>query len=97
MFWLDGGRALKTVINKTRRPLRIRLGGGKTLHLGPMKSGKVADQAAEEESLRKLVEAGDVEILGEGGSTPSGDAREGATHDTHGHPPTTVVLPKGNR
>lgn len=89
---------MKTVTNRTKRPLKIRLGGGKTLHLGPMKSGKIADQAAEEDSVRKLVEAGEIEIAGESGaSVSSGSGSETVHEATHGHPPTTVVLPKGNR
>ncbi len=89
---------MKTVVNKTRKPLKIHLPGGKTLHLGPMKCGQISDQAAEEDSVRKLVKAGEIDILGEGAQAPAAGGAAGSVHEaTHGHPPTTVVLPKGNR
>ena len=90
---------MKTIVNKTFKPLRIRLPGGKTLHLGPMKSGKISDPAADEESVRRLVQAGEVEILGGPAAHGAGAGESaGAMHEaTHGHPPTTVILPKGNR
>lgn len=89
---------MKTIVNKTFKPLKIRLPGGKTLYLGPMKSGQISDQAAEEESLRKLVQAGEVEIQGEAAHATGAGGSTGAVPEaTHGHPPTTVVLPKGNR
>lgn len=89
---------MKTIVNKTPKPLRIHLPGGKTLHLGPMKHGQISDQAAEEDSVRKLVKAGEVEIQGEAEQGPAMDGGAGSVHEaTHGHPPTTMVLPKGNR
>jgi len=89
---------VKTIVNKTLRPLRIRLPGGKTLHLGSMKSGQISDQAAEDETLRKLVQGGSVEILGDASHASGTGGGTGAVPEaTHGHPPTTVILPKGNR
>lgn len=64
---------MKTVVNKTPLPLRVPLPGGKVLHLGPSKSGQVADAAVEHNALRKLVEAGKIEIQGEGQGGASGD------------------------
>jgi hypothetical protein len=90
---------MKTIVNRTHKPLKIRLHGGKVLHLGPAKSGQIGDDAADEPGVRRLVEAGEVEILGDGAHP--GQAAPGAVsapHEaTHGHTPTTVVLPKGNR
>ena len=54
---------MPTVSNKTQRPLSIPLPRGKTLHLGPGKTGEIAANAAEHQQLKKLVEAGEVEIL----------------------------------
>jgi len=89
---------VKTIVNKTLKPLKIHLPGGKTLHLGAMKSGTISDSAAEEASVRKLVKAGEVEILGEEGhASGAGESAGPVPEATHGHPPTTVVLPKGNR
>jgi ribosomal protein L19E len=89
---------VKTILNKTPLPMRIQLGGGKTLHLGPAKTGQIADGAAERASIRKLVKEGKIEILEEGGASQaqSGEGQQPAP-STHGHPQTTVVTPKGNR
>ncbi len=90
---------MKTIVNKTHKPLKIRLHGGKVLHLGPARTGQITDEAAGEPAVRRLVDSGDVEIAGEGAH--AGAPAQGTTstpHEaTHGHTPTTVVLPKGNR
>jgi ribosomal protein L19E len=89
---------MKTVRNKTPMPLRVQLGGGKTLHLGPAKTGQISDSAAERDSIRKLVEEGKIEFLDGAGTTQSqGGASQGPAQSTHGHPPTTQVTPKGDR
>ncbi len=89
---------MKTIVNRTRRPLKIQLQGGKVLHLGPGKTGQVSDQTTERVSFRKLVKDGDIEVQGEGEATmdPSG-ASQTLSESTHGHHQTTVVHPKGNR
>ncbi len=76
---------MKTVVNKTRAPLRIPLPRGKSLHLGPNKTGQVADSAEEHAALKKLVEAGKIEIF-DGGDTQRGATGESTvTHETtHG-------------
>ena len=38
---------MRTVRNTTQLPVRVPLPGGKTLHLGPAKTGQISDQAAE--------------------------------------------------
>jgi hypothetical protein len=89
---------MKTIKNLTYRPLRIALPGGKTLHLGPAQSAKVADTAIDRPAVKKLLEAGEIEV--EGADRP--DAGGGGGGDvgaatTHGHPQPTHVTPKGNR
>lgn len=59
------GRTIKTIINKTRRPIRISLPRGKTLHLGPAGQGQVHDDALERPALKKLIAAGEVEVIDE--------------------------------
>jgi hypothetical protein len=90
---------MKTIKNLTYRPIRIALPGGKTLHLGPAKSAKIADAAIDRPAVKKLLEAGEIEVEGserpEGGG--SGGGGEASSVATHGHPPTTHVTPKGNR
>jgi hypothetical protein len=56
---------MPAVTNKTKKPLIIPLPGGKTLHLGPGKTGQVAANAVETTSLKNLVAAGEVELVGE--------------------------------
>ena len=58
-------------MNKTQRPVRIALPRGKTLHLGPGGRGRIHDDALERPALKKMIEAGQVEVI-------SDDGREGA-------------------
>ena len=89
---------MKTIVNRTRRPLKIQLFGGKVLHLGPGRTGQVADQTTERDSFKKLVKAGDIEVLGEGEvAVDQGGPSSTPNESTHGHHPKTVVHPKGNR
>jgi len=62
---------MKTVTNKTRTPLKVPLPRGKSLHLGPGKSGQIRDEDANHAGLKKLVEAGKLEIV-EGGQHEAG-------------------------
>lgn len=95
-----GGPAIKTIVNKTRRPLRIPLPRGKTLHLGPSREGQVHPDALERPALKKLIDAGDIEVLGDG-EHPSGtgDRGSGPVHDsTHGRRSrVNDALHKGDR
>lgn len=90
---------MKTVVNKTRRPIKLALGGGKVLHLGPGNTGQVADAATERSSFRKLVDAGDIEVSGEGDSegARAGDTGRAGHESTHGHAQPNLVHPSGNR
>ena len=64
---------MKTIVNKTPLPLRVPLPGGKMLHLGPGKTGQVADSAVDHNGLRKLLDGGKIEIQGEGSGGATGD------------------------
>ena len=89
---------MKEIVNKTHRPIRVPLPGGKFLHLGPAKSGQISDQAVQTPSFQKLLKKGTIELIGEGNravDAPTGPATPGTS--TQGHKPTTVVMPKGNR
>ena len=70
---------MKVIRNKTARPLRISLGGGKVLHLGPHKDGEIADGAADHDAIQKLVKEDVIEILGEG-ERHEGGGGPGAIH-----------------
>ena len=54
---------MKTITNKTHRPLKIRLAQGRVLRLGPAKEGQIATHDAERESVQKMVEAGEVNVF----------------------------------
>lgn len=77
---------MKTIKNKTHRPLRVPLPRGKTLHLGPNKSGQIAFDAVDHPPLQKLVEAGEVELVDEaatGGGEAGGGAKGGGSGGGH--------------
>jgi hypothetical protein len=57
---------MTTVNNKSRKPLSVPLPGGKTLHLGPGKTGQIASKAVEHPQVKKLLDAGEIEIVDEG-------------------------------
>jgi hypothetical protein len=57
---------MREIRNKTNRPIRIPLPGGKTLFLGPGKDAQISDKAALNKSLLSLAEEGSIEIMGEG-------------------------------
>ncbi len=91
---------MRTIRNNSARPLVVPLPHGKTLHLGPGKSGQIRFQAVDHPPLRKMVEEGDLEILGEeagrsGGSTEPG--KEPVHESTHGHLPEMTSRQSGNR
>ena len=54
------------ILNKTPRPLKISLPGGKVLRLGPKMTGQIAAKAAEHPPIKKLIEEGILEIQGDG-------------------------------
>ena len=57
---------MKTIVNKTQRPLKIPLGRGRVLRLGPRKEGQIATKDAGRDSLQKLVASGDVDVYDDG-------------------------------
>jgi hypothetical protein len=63
---------VKTVTNKTRRPLSVPFPRGGVLHLGPGRTGQITPEAAEKPALRKLVEAGELELADDGVAAAGG-------------------------
>jgi hypothetical protein len=57
---------MREIINKTKRPIRIPLPGGKKLFLGPGKEAQISDKAAGTPAVLRLVEEGSIEIMSEG-------------------------------
>lgn len=94
-----GDPTIQTVINKTRRPIKISLPRGKTLYLSPSGEGQVHNDTLERPAFKKLLEAGDVEVLVEDGS--SSVASDGASarigRSSQGHTSSRNVARKGDR
>jgi hypothetical protein len=89
---------MKTVRNKTHRPLRVRLSRGKTLHLGPLKEGQINTHDVEAGGVKSLVESGELEILGDGPQGAAAAAPAAAGHaNTQGHHPGVAVPKRGDR
>src|SRR5436309_15900775 len=72
---------MKTISNKTPKPVSVPLPRGRRLHLGPGKTGQIASNASEHPPLKKLVDAGEVEILDEGSQSTAeaGGGKSGRT------------------
>jgi hypothetical protein len=60
---------MMTIANKTLKAIVVPLPRGKKLHLGPGKTGQVAASASEHPPFKKLVEAGEIEIVEDGHET----------------------------
>lgn len=89
---------MKTVRNTTHRPLRVHLSRGRTLHLGPLKEGQISVHDVDAGGVKRLVEAGELEILGDGDSAAGPGASGAAGHaDKQGHHPATSVTKRGDR
>ena len=90
---------MKTVRNKTFKPLKLTFSGGKVLHLGPGKTGQVPDSALDQKSFKGLLEAGTIEVLDAGPSHAAGsDANAAGPHETtRGHRPAMTGASKGQR
>jgi hypothetical protein len=84
----DYNTSMRTVTNKTTRPLTVPLPRGKKLHLGPLKSGQITTEAADYAVIKTLVEAGEIEIseerTGSSGVAGRGAAGRGAAGHAHG-------------
>lgn len=78
---------MKTVVNRTGRPLRIPLSRGRVLRLGPRREGQIATQDAEREVLKQRVASGEIEIFDDAahGGRAQADVRTGAARAQGGH------------
>ena len=81
---------MRSVTNKTNKPIAVPLPRGKLLRLGPRKTGQISSDDLEHAPLKKMAEAGEIEIHEEGhspqSSTGGGVAPTGASggHTTTG-------------
>ncbi len=82
---------MKTVVNKTTKPLKVPLPRGKVLHLGPLKEGQISVHDVDHPPLAKLVEAGELEVRDDGSRAAQAGENAAAPHEaTHGHLPKAV-------
>jgi len=89
---------MKAIHNTTQEPLRVSLGGGKVLHLGPGQTGHVADDALQSRGLRRLIESGAIALAGEEGRPGEFSDSQGLPREfAHGHVHGSKVFPSGNR
>jgi hypothetical protein len=77
---------MKTVRNKTHKPLAVPLPRGKKLHLSPLKTGQIASDDADHPAVKKLLEAGEIEIVGEESGPADGGGVGGAKKASPGAP-----------
>ncbi len=68
---LDSGRM--EIKNTTKRPMKVPLPGSKRLFLSPNGVGQIAPKDSEHPPIKKLIEAGDIEIIGGGRTKGSGE------------------------
>jgi hypothetical protein len=88
---------MKTIWNRTSKPLRITLHGGHILHLGPNKTGQLTDEDAERPSLRRLIERREVVVVEDASAEEirSLPHVERELRPDHSH--RKVVIPTGGR
>jgi hypothetical protein len=89
---------MKDIRNTTTRPLRVPLPKKGVLHLGPLQNGQVAAGALEHPPFQKLVEAGDLEVIGEGHIDLGHPSKKGGGHaSTQGRGHTKSTRATGDR
>jgi hypothetical protein len=90
---------VKTIRNKTFKPIKMTFSAGKVLHLGPGRTGQVPDTALGQKSFQALVKAGTIEILDAGPTHVAGaDTTSAGPHQTtRGHRPAMTGASKGQR
>jgi hypothetical protein len=89
---------MKLVRNTTSLPLRVPLGRGKFLHLGPGQTGQVADDAPKGTGMARLIKSKKLKVSGaEDDDLELAGAAAAPREFSHGHVQPTRVFPKGNR
>ena len=89
---------MRAVTNKTNRPLAVPLPRGKVLRLGPRKTGQISSDDLDHPPLKKLAEAGEIEIHEEGHAPmPGGGSGRVDPTGPQGHTTTTGGRRSGDR
>ncbi|MFT4648697.1 MAG: hypothetical protein ACI87O_003249 [Planctomycetota bacterium] len=86
------------ISNKTHRPLRVPLPGGKKLHLAANGKAKIMPKAAEHPAVLKLIEEGVVEIIDLGkGRSSKGEAGASGVGGSQRGPSSGGMRQSGDR
>lgn len=89
---------MKAILNLTSHPLRLPLGGGKTLHLAPHGRGHVSDEAGAGPAFCRYVHEGLIDFAGESVRTHHDPGGGHGPHEIpHGFTHPIVVHPAGNK
>jgi hypothetical protein len=89
---------MTTIANKTLKAIAVPLPRGKKLHLGPGKTGQVAASASEHPPFKKLVDAGEIQIVEDGHeATASGAGGKTGRHFMPGQSSSRVGRRGGDR
>jgi len=89
---------MKAIHNKTQEPLRVSLGGGRVLHLGPGQTGQIGDDPQQSRGVRRLIDSGAIAVEGEEGRPGEFAEGQGLPREfAHGHVHGNKVFPSGNR
>jgi hypothetical protein len=65
---------MPTIENKTLNAIAVPLPRGKKLHLGPGRTGQIAANACEHPPLKRLIDAGQIEIVNDGAEAVASSA-----------------------
>lgn len=76
---------MPSIRNTTKLPIAVPLPGGKKLRLGPLQAGQVTPKALDHPPLKKLLEAGRIELTDDG--RPSGEAASSSNRPSGGQNP----------
>ena len=87
---------MKTVLNRTSRPIRVSLPTGGILHLGPHREGHIQDRAVEGAGLQRRLRVGDIQIFDSESDESQSGGVEVMQVETHGHHGRDVVV-RGDR
>ena len=84
--------------NTTNRPLKIKLPAGKRLFLGIGGTGQITSKSAEHPPVKKLIEAGDLEITDSANaSAGGGTSHEGGIRPSQGSGGGSSIRQSGDR
>lgn len=92
----QGDTSLPVIKNIAKKPLSIRLPGGKKLFLGPGKEGQVGAKAVEHPPVVALIESGELELVSDATTSGSRGDGGGRIGSGQGRNPTTTVFKSGD-